>query len=179
MRLFIGIPAPPSEAYAEVKRGLAKVPGARAVPDGNEHVTLRFLGDHVEVQAVADALGAACRGRAAMPCVVEGLGTFGGGFPPDKRARVAWAGVRASGIEALADAVVAATAHLGEPPERRPFVAHITLARFTRPADLRSLVSAHRGTLFAQGTLDRVVLYASIATPHGPRYEPMATAHLA
>ncbi len=37
--------------------------------------------------------------------------------------------VPASGADALARAVTDATQHLGKPPENRPFVGHVTLAR--------------------------------------------------
>src|SRR5688572_4685038 len=119
MRLFVALPVPSSPAYAEVTREVvATAPSARPVPDGAWHVTLRFLGEVLDPAPVAAALDAACRGRPALPCVVEGVGTFPDtGFPPGKKARVAWAGVRAPGVEALAEAVVKATAAFGEPPD--------------------------------------------------------------
>ena len=179
MRLFVGLPVPPSPLYDAVAREVADAArDARPVPTGSQHVTLRFLGEMAEPDGVAAALDAACKGRPALPCVVEGLGTFPGGFPADKRARVAWAGLRAPGVEALADAVLQATARFGEPPERRPFVAHVTLARMARPADLRLVVEKHRGTLFAQGVLDTVVLFRSVPTPRGSRYDAVHTVRL-
>lgn len=180
MRLFVGLPVPDSSLYEGVKRDLVDAaPDARAVPPGSHHATLRFLGEMAEPGGVVAALDRACAGRPALPCVVEGLGTFpGGGFPADKRARVAWAGLRAPGVEALAQAVVQATARFGEPPERRPFVAHVTLARMARPADLRLVVEKHRATLFAQGVLDRVVLYSSTPTPRGSRYDEVHAVRL-
>lgn len=179
MRLFVGLPVPPSPLYDAVAREVAEAArDARPVPSGSQHVTLRFLGDMAEPDGVVAALQAACKGRPALPCVVEGLGTFPGGFPADKRARVAWAGLRAPGVEALAQAVEGATARFGEPPERRPFVAHVTLARMARPADLRLVVERHRRTLFAQGVIDRVVLYRSTPTPRGSLYEAVHTVPL-
>ncbi len=179
MRLFVGLPVPPSPAYAQATADVLDVArDARPVPAGSQHVTLRFLGEMAEPDGVVAALDRALAGRPALPCVVEGLGTFPGGFPADKRARVVWAGLRAPGVEALADAVVQATARFGEPPERRPFVAHVTLARMARPADLRLVVEKHRGTLFAQGVLDKVVLYRSTPTPRGQVYEAAHTVGL-
>jgi 2'-5' RNA ligase len=179
MRLFVALPVPPSPAYAEVTREVVAVaPTARPVPAGAWHVTVRFLGEVFDAAPVAAALDAACKGRPALPCVVEGLGTFSQGFPPDKKARVVWAGVRAAGVDALVSAVVQATASFGEPPERRPFVAHVTLARLPNPADLRALVARHAGTLFAAGALDRVVLFRSHLGPAGPRYEALHTVQL-
>ncbi|HUR25161.1 MAG TPA: RNA 2',3'-cyclic phosphodiesterase [Candidatus Thermoplasmatota archaeon] len=180
MRLFVALPVPASPAYRLVTEDLlAAAPAARPVPEGAWHITVRFLGEVFDARPVAAAIDAACRGRPALPCVVEGLGTFPNtGFPPDKKARVAWAAVRAPGIDALASALEQATAGFGEPPERRPFVAHVTLARLPNPADLRSLVDRHRRTLFAQGRIDRVVLYRSAAGPSGPRYDEVHAAPL-
>ncbi|MEA3137660.1 MAG: 2,3-cyclic 3-phosphodiesterase [Thermoplasmata archaeon] len=180
MRLFVAVPVPPSPAYAEATKDIvAAAPGARPVPDGAWHITLRFLGEVFDPEPVEAALVAACRGRPALPCVVESLGTFPDtGFPPGKKARIAWAGVRAAGIDALASAVEQATASFGEPPERRRFVAHVTLARLPNPADLRSLVDRHKGTLFATGALDRVVLYRSRLGPAGPSYDAIRTVQL-
>lgn len=179
MRLFIGLPVPPSPAFDAVAAELEAEARARTVPAGSWHVTLRFLGEVLDPGPVAAALDAAAAGRHAMPCVVEGVGTFPDkGFPPHKKARVAWAGVRAEGIEALAAAVRDATAPFGEPPEDRPFVAHVTLARLPRPADLRRLVSRHERTLFSQGLLDRVVLFRSTPGPGGSRHEPLHTVRL-
>lgn len=179
MRLFVGLPVPDSPLYEAVKRDLVDVArDARPVPPGSHHVTLRFLGEMAEPDGVIAALDRACAGRHALACVVEGVGTFPGGFPTDKRARVAWAGLRAPGVEQLAAAVEDATARFGEPPERRPFVAHVTLARMARPADLRLLVEKHRRTLFGQGVLDRVVLYRSMTGPRGPAYEVVHTVRL-
>lgn len=176
----MGLPVPDSPHYEAAKRDLVEAaPDARVVPPGSHHLTLRFLGAMAEPDGLIVALGRACAGRPALPCVVEGLGTFPGGrFPADRSARVAWAGLRAPGVEALAQAVVEATARFGEPPERRPFVAHVTLARMARPADLRLVVEKHRGTLFAQGVLDRVVLYSSVPTPRGSAYATVHTFRL-
>jgi 2'-5' RNA ligase len=179
VRLFVGLPVPPSPAFGAVAAELAAEARVRTVPPGSWHVTLRFLGEVLDPAPVAAALDAAARGRHPIPCVVEGVGTFPDkGFPPHKRARVAWAGVRADGLDALASAVREATARLGEPPEDRPFVAHVTLARLPRPADLRRFVSRHEGTLFSQGVLDRVVLFRSTPGPGGSHHEPLHAARL-
>lgn len=174
MRLFVGLPAPASPTYDAVTRELLAI-APQARPAALPHVTLRFMGEVHDPAPVITALDAACKHRAALPCVVEGLGTFPRAFPPDSKARIAWAGVRAPGIDALAKAVVQATASFGEPPEQRPFVAHVTLARMPRPTDLRSIVQRHRNTLFAQGNLDRVVLYKSALGAEGSSYEPLHT----
>jgi 2'-5' RNA ligase len=179
VRLFVGLPVPPSPVFDAVGAELEQEARARTVPPGTWHVTLRFLGEVLDPAPVAAALDGALAGRPAIPCVVEGVGTFPDkGFPPHKKARIAWAGVRAAGVEALAAAVRDATARFGEPPEDRPFVAHVTLARLPRPADLRRFVSRHGATLFSQGLLDRVVLFRSTPGPGGSRHEALHTVQL-
>lgn len=177
MRLFVGLPVPASPRYEEALADiLAIAPQSR--PAAWPHITLRFLGEVHDPAPVIAALAAACKNRPSLPCVVEGLGTFPRAFPPDSKARIAWAGVRAPGIDALAQAVVQATAAFGEPPEPRPFVAHVTLARLPRPTDLRTVVERHRNTLFAQGNLDRVVLYNSSLDAGGAHYEELHAVRL-
>ena len=169
MRLFVGVPIPAQAvaAFASVAPQLAAVPSARLVPEGTHHVTLRFMGEVFQEQELVAALDGALRGRPALPCVVEGLGAF----PNPKQARILWAGVRAPGIEQLAAAVEDATQAFGQPPERRRFVAHVTLARLAKSADVRSLLARHTDTLFGTGNLDRVVLFDSVTGPAGPRHE--------
>ena len=174
MRLFVAVW--PTDEVLDAIAALPRpeVAGLRWTTRDQWHVTLRFLGEVLDPAPVAAALDEACRGRPALPCVVEGLGAF----PAAKHARVAWAGVRAAGVEALAEAVVNATAAFGEPPEGRRFVAHVTLARLPNPVDLRSLVDSHKGTLLAEGTLDRVVLFRSRLGPGGARHEALHEARL-
>jgi 2'-5' RNA ligase len=174
VRLFIGVPVPASPVYAQVAEQLAgEFRGARPAR-GAPHITLRFLGEMHSPEPVVEALGT-FQERPALPCVVEGVGAF----PHPKHARIAWAGVRAAGIEAVAALVEQRTRHLGEPPERRRFVAHVTLARMGAPVDLRSFVDSHRDTLFAEGRLDQVVLFRSVQGTEGPVYERLAEFRLA
>ena len=174
MRLFVAVPVPPSPRYGELADEVVAGRGAKRTPEGQWHATLRFLGEVLDPAPVIAALEAACKGRPALPCVVEGLGAF----PVAKKARVAWAGIRAPGIEALAAAVEAATAGFGEPPERRRFVAHVTLARFSHPVDLRSLVDRHKDTLLSEGVLDRVILVRSRLGPGGAVHEELHAVRL-
>src|SRR5687768_6940805 len=76
VRLFVALPVPASPVYGQVTQDLvAAAPSARPVPDGAWHITVRFLGEVFDAAPVAAALDAACKGRPALPCVVEGLGT--------------------------------------------------------------------------------------------------------
>lgn len=168
------MPVPPSAAYADVTARLdSAFDGLRPVPPGAWHLTLRFLGDVDDADAVQAAAKDAVAGHAVMPCRVEGVG----GFPSDRKARVVWAGVEAQGLAALERDLREATADLGQPPGKRPFHPHVTLARAKRPVDLTG-VDDLRSVRFAQGVLDRVVLWRSTLTPEGAVHEPLATYRL-
>lgn len=167
MRLFLGVPAPPSPAYADVTRSLLQVrPAARPVPDGTWHCTLRFVGELDSSDALVAALDPALAGHPSLPCAVRGVGAF----PEPRRARVVWAAIQAPGLDGLADAAREATRGIGQ-PEERGFVGHVTLARLRDPADLRPWLQGHRDRVLAEGVLDRVVLFRSVLGPQGPSYE--------
>lgn len=103
--------------------------GLRWTNRGQWHVTLRFLGQTDLAPAVA-ALARVVAGpvRAQLGPAVSRFGH-----------RVLH--VPVSGLDDLAQAVVAATANLGRPPGPRPFHGHLTLARVAKTAkvDLRRL----------------------------------------
>lgn len=166
MRLFVGVPVPADPAYSELAKRLAAM-GGKPVADGSWHVTLRFLGEIADSVPVAAAMEQAVQGVHAVSATFPGLG----GFPSRGRARIAWMGVQADRMFALAESVRNATAGFGE-PERKPFHAHVTLARFREGVDLRDLpvVAAP-----PPAVLDQVVLFRSALGPSGSTYDAVRT----
>lgn len=167
MRLFVAVW--PSAEARELLGALPRpaVPGLRWSTPDQWHVTLRFLGE-ADPDEVRAALAA-----------VEGTG------PAEARLGPATARfgnrvlhVPVDGLDRLAASVVAATGHLGRPPEGRPFRGHVTLARPVgrgRP-DLRPLVGT---PLAASWPVASVALVASRLRPAGAVYETEATVPLA
>lgn len=83
--------------------------------------------------------------------------------------------VPVTGLEALAQALVAATADIGQPPSSRPFSGHITLARHRGRGSLQGLVGE---AVSGRWTVDQLALVASVASGHSGvpnRYEEVAT----
>ena len=162
-RLFVAVWPPDGvlDQLAALQR--PSVTGLRWTTRDQWHVTLRFLGAVDDVAGVESALA----GVEVAP-VVARLGPVVGRF--DHRILH----VPVTNLERLAAAVVAATADLGEPPEDRPFRAHITLARATRRpgVDLRPLAGA---PLEAEWPVDSVCLVQSHLSPKGARYETLAS----
>jgi 2'-5' RNA ligase len=172
-RAFVAVHPPPDvldavAACAEAAATHAPAPsGARWTTRDQWHLTLQFLGNRADVDAVGAALGAiAVRGA---PVRLGGVGAF----PSARRGRVLWLGV-ADGAELLtqlAAAVGVLLAPLGHEPEARAYHPHLTLARWKAPADLRGLCDALGGAPVGDAwTVDEVVVYESRLARSGARY---------
>jgi len=152
-----------------------EVDGARWTSRDQWHLTLRFLGNRADV----DAVGAALAPLALRAGEVR-LGGVGA-FPSARRARVLWLGV-ASGelwLVQLAAAVAALLAPLGFEPEARAYHPHLTLARFKAPADVRGVVDEHVSAVVGDAwTVDDVVVYESTLRRTGAQYTPRVTVAL-
>jgi 2'-5' RNA ligase len=156
-RLFVAV-WPPADAVDRL-RALRRpsVDGVRWTSEESWHVTLRFLG-----QADAgDAIAALATFDGHQCEVVMG--------PEPRRLFRGVLGVPVRGLDELAAAVVGATAHVGVPPEDRPFRGHITLARWRRGPPPRC-----PGRIEARWTVETVALVESHTSSHGARYETIA-----
>jgi 2'-5' RNA ligase len=178
-RLFVALDLP-SEVRGHLlawgARALTDIPGVRLQRPEAMHVTLCFLGGQpAEVaEAIADAMRRAVGSRAALS-VTSGAGIW---LPP-RRPRVAAVElVDDEGELAALQADVATALSVGGwfEPERRSFLAHVTVARIGRnglrqPPELRAppTVSA---------IADAISLYRSHTGASGARYEPLATVRL-
>lgn len=108
--------------------------GGRDTHPEDLHLTLFFLGElDVERRACAEAAADGVQGM-AFSLTLDRVGAF-------PRARILWCGASESPpplldlVEALNDGLRGC----GLRPERRPYVAHATLARKARPLPARSL----------------------------------------
>jgi 2'-5' RNA ligase len=154
----------PPEDVVEHLRALRRKDqrGIRFVAPENWHVTLRFLGDVDEGEAVAalDALD-----TAELPPLLARVGPAVDVLAD--RALV----IPVAGLDELARAVERATKHLGEPPRKR-FVGHLTIARCARGARLPAAL----GSLFDdEFAVAAIALVQSRLEPAGARYETLAS----
>jgi 2'-5' RNA ligase len=154
-RLFVAA-FPPRAVAADLAR-LPRTPaaGVRWIPPDQWHVTLRFLGD-AEPGAVAEALA-----QAVLPGATAVLG------PRVVRLGLDVVVVPVAGLDALSDAVVVATAGHGGPPDPRPFVGHLTLARLRRGATSELIGTVVGGSF----DVEEVCLVDSRTGPEGAVYE--------
>lgn len=188
MRLFCAVELPPA-VRQQLERGIGelrrRLPPARWVRAESIHVTLKFLGE--QPNSLVGALEAEVRAAlAACPPVEVRIGG-GGFFPSPRRARVAWVGGQAVGLDRWAAALEEAAAACGVAREERPFSLHLTLARLERPwpePDTERFLDAVGGWGFEPFVAQEVVLFESQLGPGGSRYTalrcwPVGGAHVA
>ena len=122
------------------------------------HVTLRFLGECKEAEAAA-----ALRRVSSPPAPI----TLG---PSVQRLGRAVVMIPARGADDLAAAVTEATEHIGQPPPKRRFTGHMTVARFKRdpapgqwpPADPPALDTAFTATEMALVRVESSGAYVNV-----------------
>lgn len=184
MRLFVACELPP-----EVKEALAQLQGElraqgagrlRWVRPEGIHLTLKFLGGVSPAMAerVRDALAAAITDPPALNLRLGQVGSFGGRM----RLRVVWVGLEGDTeqLASLADVVERALAPLGFPRERRPFAAHLTLARvpdetgIEERSRLADLLEGFERLPLPSMAISEVALMQSFLSPAGARYERLA-----
>jgi 2'-5' RNA ligase len=150
----------------------------KVVPEGNMHITLKFLGDIGEdrIPAIAAAIDAAAK-RPSFSFKVKGIGAF----PSEKDPHVIWAGTEgAEGLGVMASELEESMAALGFPKEQRAFSAHITLARSRdRGARLAfSGLAEFKEKEFGSVPVKELRLKKSVLTPKGPIYSDLHVARL-
>lgn len=135
VRAFLGIWMPESiarEMEAWRPRLEPLVRGARWTRTAQLHLTLVFLGEIAPetVDRISPTVAAFVGGYRAPRIALSGFGVF----PPRGHGRILWAGVESGGrLEAFARELRLGLERLGFPPEERPWVPHVTLARARAP----------------------------------------------
>lgn len=165
IRLFVGIPiAPP---LRQLLSSLGEtIPGARAVPEDQIHLTLRFIGE-VDPPTFAD-IKDSLEGLEAGPLTLSIKGT--GHFPPRGQPRVLWAGIDPAGdVIILRNRVNNRLSLCGIKPEQRKFHPHVTLARLKQapPKRVASFLAANALLHSPPFSVDHLCLYSSTLHPKG------------
>jgi len=179
MRLFAAVPLP-EQALADAGAILDSLRASswpvRWVRPEGLHITLKFFGEVVpeRLDTIAEMLGFAVEGVPRLKLSLAGAGVF----PDLQRPRVVRLELRGNteGVELLQDRLERGGLRIGFPPEGRPFRPHITLGRVQEGQRLPAEASAVLTAVGARPEFeaDRVVLYESFQTPHGPVYDPRA-----
>jgi 2'-5' RNA ligase len=179
MRLFAAVPVS-DPAREQILKLLGQLRGAawpvRWVHDEGLHMTLKFFGEVApeRLDVIAEALRFAAQGAESLPLELGELGAF----PSRNRPRVLWVGVHAPpGLELLQDRMERGCEAIGFPPEGAPFQPHITLGRVREGQRLPTAGLEDHAGGFEQVSFvaKELVLYESLLTTSGPRYEPRLT----
>ena len=187
MRCFVAIDIDKKmrEAIADLQKQLAarvdiKKGDVKWVEPGNIHLTLKFLGEikdeqAVEVCEISEQVAAA---HSKFTLDIESVGSFppmgslrGGG----RSAKVVWvgAGKGAEELLSLQKELDVRLAQADYPKENREFAAHLTLCRIRNPKagfKLAEACKAFKDYKLGSISADAICVYQSQLTPSGPIY---------
>lgn len=179
-RLFVGVrvstqTANALAAAAEMLQRRARDAGLdfKFVAPTSYHVTLKFLGwtRDEAVPALVDALDAAMAGVQPFRFRTARLGAFAS----LEKANVLWAGIEdAAAINDIAARVEAACERLGFARDKRPFHAHVTLARLSETRAVKDVVLPLSEQMFSESRVDGVTLFESETKPSGSVYREVS-----
>jgi 2'-5' RNA ligase len=142
-------------------------------------MTLKFFGEVApeRLDVIQEALRFAAAGAGAQALQLGELGAF----PSRNRPRILWVGVEApASLELLQDRIERGCEAIGFPPEGAPFQPHVTLGRVKEGHRLPAGGLEDHADGFEQVPFvaEQLVLYESLLTTGGPRYESRLTLDL-
>ena len=175
-RAFLAIKPPPQvlDAIAAHLETVA-MPGARRTPRDQWHYTVQFLGDHADIDVVASAFAREPLAAGFGELRVGGADAIG----RRRRARILYLGLREGGewLRMVAEQVAARVEPLGytRDEESKDFLAHLTIARFREPKDLRPLCAEiGDDAVGPPWRANEVLLYESLLSSEGARHSERA-----
>jgi 2'-5' RNA ligase len=183
MRLFAAVPIP-DPARTQILDLLTNLRSGdwpvRWVHDEGLHLTLKFFGEvgAERLDVIVEALRFAAEGSGPQSLVLGELGAF----PSRSRPRILWVGIEAPpSLELLQDRIERGSEAIGFPPEGTPFQPHVTLGRVREGQRIpRRGLDDHAGRFQpVPFVAQELVLYESVLTTTGPRYESRLTLDLA
>lgn len=138
----------------------------RIAPPENLHITLKFLGSVPETQLITiqSVLKQVTIKHRPLDLSYAGIGFFKNSI---------WIGVESNDyLSSIASGVDQAFSALGFSKELKPYVPHITLARFGNNAKIKlsELQEKYAGKLWGTIKVNKIHLYKSDTLPQGARY---------
>lgn len=170
MRLFIAVPLPKDvqRAVFAVQESLRACSTAgRFVPQGNHHITVRFLGESNALADIADAMHEAVKDARPFLLRLGELGSFTHGG-----ARTSYLSVNGdlSELNRIKETLDAALCDYGFGGAKNRLIPHITLARAVEHGDLSRIAIPN-----AAFTARSIVLYESTNERGRMVYTPVHT----
>lgn len=171
-RLFTGIALPPAVVQKLQTLQPSPMSGIKLVKSEQMHLTLHFIGEG-DVKVYRQALEKLHSPQFSI--TIESLGKFA-----NRKETILWAGVRESTeLRSLHREMETLLVEAGYQPEKRPYHPHLTLARCDGRVPCE-VVEAFLAQPFEPMDIkvDEVVLFSSMLSDKGPRYEREAVAGL-
>jgi 2'-5' RNA ligase len=171
-RAFLAI-KPPAEVLDAIAARLDGVDmrAARRTPREQWHYTVQFLGDDADIDAVASAFAREPLAAGVGELRVGGADAIG----RRRRARILYLSVVEGGdwLRVVAEQVAARLEPMGytRDEESKEFLAHLTIARFREPTDLRPLCAEIGDEAVGPAwRAEAVLLYESVLSSEGARH---------
>lgn len=183
MRLFAGVPIV-DEARREIVSLLDRLRDSgwpvRWVHGEGLHLTLKFYGEVApeRLDVIEETVRFAGQGTQPLALRLDELGAF----PSVARPRVLWIGIAGPpALELLQERLERGGEGIGFPPEGAPFQPHVTLGRVREGHRFPAHGLEEFGGTYARAPFlgNQLVLYESVLTTKGPRYEARLTLELA
>ena len=184
MRLFFAVKvsdAIKADVEAAIQAFPLRNPPWRWIPTGNMHLTLKFIGE-VDERILPDLKDVAADAAARVKPFRVAYGAFGG-FPNLSNPRVIFFEAKEGKrhLSEIAHLLEHGVEPLGIERERRPFAAHLTLARIKEPLPrgmVERLVTVPPLPPTSLQDVDRFVLMQSHLAREGATYEEMGSFQL-
>ncbi len=154
----------------------------RWIPPPGIHLTLKFLGEISEAQAVevSAMLDTIVRLQTVFSLHIAGVGTFP---VRSSHPRVIWAGIsQEAPLSALHTDLEKVLLKAGFPSEKRAFNPHLTLGRVKSNRGIKPLVQALQDNalwVFGSMPVNRIILFKSDLMPSGAKYSQIHSVDLA
>lgn len=173
IRIFIAVDIPVSQKVAEIINELKKTQiDAKLVEIENMHLTLKFLGDTDEnlVDEIEKTIKESTKNAHPFEIILKNLGVF----PNQNYIKIAWIGVEnIETLKKITETIDTKLKNLGFEKEKRPFSAHLTIARIKSAKNkekLLQLINKYQNAEFQKIKIDKIILKKSTLTPKGPIY---------
>ena len=171
MRVFLAVSIPRFELAEALMEEIGRIPYSKPVKTPEFHLTFRFFGEVSPkyVETLKEGLSATPFRKFALK--VKGIGAF----PSIRKANVLYLDVENShAIEENANLSAQITPVV---KDNRPFVPHITVSRFNRPADCTALAKKYEGISYEQ-EIQKITIYESTLMGTGPIYTQLKSFQL-
>ena len=166
IRTFISIDVPITDEISSLLQSLRAIKGIKVPPEGQIHLTLKFLGDtdDKKVTKLCASLREALSDTPSFDVNIEDLGAF----PNKRNPRVLWMGVKEpERLIGLADIVDDTVKSMNLRCDDKKFSPHITVGRIDGRPDLKEIFRNYKGKGFCSFRCSSVMVMKSELTPRG------------